>query len=110
MVSNIQNSFTSSSPQATPFHITSKVFYESNWKDYLIIPSRAKDKSITGWKQFWSMFGKYVNKNLGSYSTLYRFQTGCTYITNLRCITKKLVASVTNQTSRILMTIYWMSV
>ncbi|GMG19859.1 unnamed protein product [Ambrosiozyma monospora] len=65
--SNIQHSFTSSPLQDTSFNSTSKAFYESNWKDSLLIPSRAKDKTITGWKQFWSIFSKYVNKNPGSF-------------------------------------------
>ncbi|GMG39652.1 unnamed protein product [Ambrosiozyma monospora] len=56
--SNIQHSFTSSPLQGTSFNSTSKVFYESNWKDSLLIPSGAKDKNITGWKQFWSIFSK----------------------------------------------------
>ncbi|GMG35384.1 unnamed protein product [Ambrosiozyma monospora] len=74
--SNIQHSFTSSPLQDTSFNSTSKIFYESNWKDYLLIPSRATDKNITGWKQFWSIFSKYVNKNPGSYSAFHLFQTG----------------------------------
>ncbi|GMG25843.1 unnamed protein product [Ambrosiozyma monospora] len=76
LVSNIQNSFTSSPLQATSFNSTSKRFYESHWKEYLIIPSKAREKNTTKWKQFWSIFTKFVNKNPGSYSTFHIFQTG----------------------------------
>ncbi|GMG27449.1 unnamed protein product [Ambrosiozyma monospora] len=76
LISKIQHSFTSSPLHDTSFNSTSKVFYESNRKDSLLIPSRATDKNITGWKHFWSIFSKYVNKNPGSYSAFHLFQTG----------------------------------
>ncbi|GME70418.1 unnamed protein product [Ambrosiozyma monospora] len=79
LISHVQHKHTGSPIQPTSFNSTSKTFYESNWKDYIIIPSRARDNNITNWKQFWSKFSNFVNKNPGSYSTFYRFQTGHLY-------------------------------
>ncbi|GMG35401.1 unnamed protein product [Ambrosiozyma monospora] len=79
LVSNIQHRYTRLPLQSASFNSTSKTLYEANWKDYLIIPSKARNENITSWKKFWSKFSNFVNKNPDSYSTLHRFQTGHLY-------------------------------
>ncbi|GME70349.1 unnamed protein product [Ambrosiozyma monospora] len=79
LISHVQHKHTGSPIQPTSFNSTSKTFYESNWKDHIITPSRARDNNITNWKQFRSKFSNFVSKNPGSYSTFHRFQTGHLY-------------------------------
>ncbi|GME73207.1 unnamed protein product [Ambrosiozyma monospora] len=59
LISHVQHKHTGSPIQPTSFNSTSKTFYESNWKNYIIIPSRARDNNITNWKQFWSKFSNF---------------------------------------------------
>ncbi|GME71826.1 unnamed protein product [Ambrosiozyma monospora] len=79
LISHVQHKHTGSPIQPTSFNSTSKTSYESNWKDYIITPFGTRDNNITNWKQFWSKFSIFVNKNPGSYSTFHRFQTGNLY-------------------------------
>ncbi|GME72130.1 unnamed protein product [Ambrosiozyma monospora] len=43
LISHAQHKHTGSPIQPTSFDSTFKTFHESNWKDYIIIPSRARD-------------------------------------------------------------------
>ncbi|GMG22499.1 unnamed protein product [Ambrosiozyma monospora] len=70
------------------------------WKEYLIIPSKTRDKNSTKWKQFWSIFTKIVDKDPGSYSIFHQFAKQLAiYFINSTCTPTKLVASANNQIS-----------